>query len=99
MKEWGELLLLLFLEAISDVPVWQAIKIIFLCQYLQSEALRREIHACLNVIENWNVANSFIFNNGCIGDFATNRLDEHDLAALSPHLLQICLVYVNILRI
>ena len=47
----------------------------------------------LNVIENWNGANSFIFY-GHSGDFATNRLDEQEVAALSLHLLQICLVYV-----
>src|SRR5438132_2029473 len=69
-----------------------------LCQYLQSEALRREINTGLNVIENWNGANSFIFY-GKSGDFATNRLDEQELAALSLHLLQICLVYVNTLLI
>jgi hypothetical protein len=43
-------------------------------------------------------ANSFIFY-GKSGDFATNRLDEQELAALSLHLLQICLVYVNTLLI
>jgi Tn3 transposase DDE domain len=50
------------------------------------------------VIENWNSANSFIFY-GHSGDFATNRLDEQEVAALSLHLLQICLVYVNTLLI
>jgi len=36
---------------------------------------------------------------GHSGDFATNRLDEQAVAALSLHLLQICLVYVNTLLI
>ena len=76
----------------------KAIKTIFLCQYLQSEALRREINEGLNVVENWNSANSFIFY-GKGGEVATNRLEEQELSVLCLHLLQICLVYINTLMI
>ena len=38
----------------------KAVKTIFLCRYLNSMELRREIHEGLNVIENWNSANAFI---------------------------------------
>lgn len=76
----------------------KAIKTIFLCQYLQSEALRREINEGLNVVENWNSANSFIFY-GKGGEVATNRREEQELSVLSLHLLQISLVYINTLMI
>ena len=44
----------------SFCRVGKAIKTIFLCRYLHSEALRREIQEGLNVIETRNGANSFI---------------------------------------
>jgi TnpA family transposase len=76
----------------------KVIKTIFLCQYIISEAKRQEIHAGLNVVENWNSANGFIFY-GDGSEIASNRLEDQELSILSLHLLQICLVYVNTLMI
>ena len=86
-------------------PTYQALlelgkvkRTVFLCRYLQSEALRQEIHDGLNVVERWNGTNSFIFF-GKGGEIATNRLEDQEVSVLSLHLLQIALVYVNTLMI
>jgi TnpA family transposase len=76
----------------------KVIKTILLCQYIISEALRQEIHAGLNVVENWNSANGFIFY-GDGREIASNRIEDQELSVLSLHLLQLCLVYVNTLMI
>jgi TnpA family transposase len=76
----------------------KAAKTLFLCRYLHSEALRREIHEGLNVVETWNSANGFIFF-GKGGEVASNRLDDQEVCVHALHLLQSCLVYVNTLML
>lgn len=72
----------------------RAIKMIVLCRYLHSENYRREINEGLNVVENWNSANGFVFfGNG--GEITSNRVEDQEISALSLHLLQASLVYVN----
>jgi TnpA family transposase len=76
----------------------KAIKTIFLCRYLHSEALRREIHEGLNVVEQWNGATDFVFF-ARRGEMASNRHEDHEISMLSLHLIQNCMVYVNTLMI
>jgi TnpA family transposase len=72
----------------------KAVKTIFLCSYLSAESVRREVHEGLEVIENWNSANGFIFY-GRGSELASNRRDEQEVSALAMHLLQNVLVYIN----
>ncbi len=53
----------------------RAIKTMFLCEYLSSQRLRQEIQEALNVIEQWNSVNGFIFS-GRGGELLSNRPED-----------------------
>jgi TnpA family transposase len=76
----------------------KAVKTCFLCRYLAEEGLRREINDGLNVVEQWNSANDFVFF-ARRGELASNRAEDHELSMLSLHLLQNCMVFVNTLML
>jgi TnpA family transposase len=60
----------------------KAVKTCFLCRYLAEEALRREINDGLNVVEQWNSANDFVFF-ARRGELSSNRAEDHELSMLS----------------
>jgi len=74
----------------------KAIKTIFLCNYLNDESMRIEVNEGLNVVENWNSANSFIFF-AKSGEIASNDIEQQEISILCLHLLQNCMIYINTL--
>ncbi len=82
----------------AAMELGKARQTIFLCNYLNSEELRQEIQEGLNVIENWNGANSFAWY-GKGGEIAVNNKEDQEIAILALHLLQICMVYINTLLV
>ncbi len=76
----------------------KAIKTVFLCRYLHSEELRREINEALNVVEQWNGATDFVFF-ARRGEIASNRREDHEVSMLALHLIQNCMIYINTLMI
>jgi hypothetical protein len=58
----------------------KALKTIFLCRYLHSEALRREINEGLNIVEQWNGATDFVFF-AKRGEFTSDRCEDQAISA------------------
>ncbi len=62
------------------------------------QRLRQEIQEALNVIEQWNSVNGFIFS-ARGGELLSNRPEDQEVAVLSLHLIQVSLALVNTLML
>jgi TnpA family transposase len=80
------------------LEVGRAQRTIFLARYPRDRDLQREINAGLNVVENYNGVNDYIFF-GKSGELSSNRREEQEISMTCLQILQSCLGYINTLMI
>ncbi|GAB2481093.1 hypothetical protein GCM10027187_55830 [Streptosporangium sandarakinum] len=76
----------------------KAVKSIFVAEYIAAQELRREIHEGLQVVENWNSANTDLFY-GSAGTLPGSDKEHQEVSMLSLHPLQSALVFINTLLV
>jgi TnpA family transposase len=76
----------------------RAERTVFLARYLRDPALRQEVHSGLQVVENWNSGNGYIFY-GKDSELPGADRDSQEVAMLALHLLQLVVVHINTLLV